>query len=285
MAEPAAGTPRIDDPRFARAVALIDAGETSGLAALLDAHRDLLTMRAEEDGSFAGPYFARPYLLWFVAENPIRRGTLPGNIADVARVITEASLRHGVAGLQDRLDYTLSLVASGCVPREAGVQPGLLETLVEAGADPGGALPAALAEREPEAVQTLLRLGAEADLATAACLGGHAAVDAAFAAADDDQRRRALALAALWGDRRSIEILVDRGVDPDFHNPEGCHAHATPLHNAVSGGHAEAVAALVTRGADVSLRDKLWNGTPADWAAHAGHADLAQTLREAERPS
>jgi len=53
----------------------------------------------------------------------------------------------------------------------------------------------------------------------------------------------------------------------------------------VSGGHAEAVAALVTRGADVSLRDKLWNGTPADWAAHAGHADLAQTLREAERPS
>jgi len=101
----------------------------------------------------------------------------------------------------------------------------------------------------------------------------------------DDPRRRALALAALWGDRRSIEILVDRGVDPDFHNPEGCHAHATPLHHAVRGGHAEAIAALVTRGADVCLRDKLWNSTPADWAAHAGHADLAQTLREAERPS
>ena len=37
-----------------------------------------------------GNYFRNPTLLEFIAENPIRRGTLPENIAEVAKVILDA---------------------------------------------------------------------------------------------------------------------------------------------------------------------------------------------------
>ncbi|MEJ7597363.1 MAG: hypothetical protein WKG01_05590 [Kofleriaceae bacterium] len=36
---------------------------------------------------------------------------------------------------------------------------------------------------------------------------------------------------------------------------------------------------LIARGADRALRDTEYDGTPADWAAHAGHVELAAMLR------
>jgi len=35
---------------------------------------------------------------------------------------------------------------------------------------------------------------------------------------------------------------------------------------------------LVERGARLDLKDVLWQGTPAGWAQHAGHAELAEYL-------
>ena len=75
MIEPARTAPRIDNPKFRKAVELIDGGRVHELRQWISDNPELLTATAEEDGSFAGDYFARPRLIWFVAN---AHGTLPG---------------------------------------------------------------------------------------------------------------------------------------------------------------------------------------------------------------
>jgi ankyrin repeat protein len=65
-------------------------------------------------------------------------------------------------------------------------------------------------------------------------------------------------------------MLLDAGEDPNRLNPEGMHAHSTPLHQAVLGGHADVVRLLVERGARLDIRDSVWNGTPLGWAIYGG---------------
>jgi len=282
MAEPAKNRVRIDDPIFERAVALIDAGDVDDLREHLDAHPHVLSTRAEDDGAFAGEYFARPFLLWFTAENPIRRGTLPANIREVIRTIIEAMHRHEVPNAQEQMDYTLALVASGCVPRECGLQVAMIQTLVEHGADPN-TLDAALSHGEMDAAHALIECGATVDLTAAACLGDHDKLNALFDDADELTRQRALALAAFNGQATSCRILLDRGVDPNAFNPEGAHPHCTPLHNAVNRGHVETVVTLVTRGADMHIQDRMFGGDAFGWAEHCGQDEVLKMLHTLER--
>src|SRR5262245_21412562 len=121
---------------FADAVAAIDRGDVGALRALVSASPSLLSERLENGRD---DYFARPYLLWFVAENPIRNGRLPSNIVSVTQTLLDA----GAAGA----DYALGLVVSGMVPRQCGVQLDLIDALVAAGAD-SNCLESALAHRE-----------------------------------------------------------------------------------------------------------------------------------------
>ena len=53
----------------------------------------------------------------------------------------------------------------------------------------------------------------------------------------------------------------------------------TALHLAAQSGKTEAVRALLAAGADRSPRDALYDGTPADWAGHAGADEAAALLR------
>ena len=125
---------RIEDPLFRRAVHFIDAGDAGGLAQLLSENPGLILQRVTFEGD---NYFNNPSLLEFIAENPIRRGTLPANIIDVARVILRA-------GPEPRAIHdTLGLVASGRVARECNSQLPLIDLLCESGADPNSALEAA----------------------------------------------------------------------------------------------------------------------------------------------
>ncbi|NBC10494.1 MAG: hypothetical protein GVY24_02000 [Planctomycetes bacterium] len=274
---------RITDPAFRRAVDLLDAGDTDELRQLLAAHPSLVTQHVTFEGPSGGGYFTWPTLLHFVAENPIRHGTLPGNIIEIVDALIEAGADVHASSHKQRHETTLALVASGCAARECGVQSALLERLVAHGADPGQGLHAALAHGELDAARTLVRLGAPIDLVAAACLGDHEKLSNLLASADDAAKRRALALAALTGQKRSVEILLDRGVDPNRYNPDGAHAHATPLHNAVSGGHVETVVALVTRGANRHLRDKLWDGDAFGWAQHIDKTDVLDALRQLDQ--
>ncbi|MCG8606766.1 hypothetical protein MJD09_17500, partial [bacterium] len=108
----------IRDPLFRQAVAAIDAGDLKTLEYLLANNGHLVCQRID----YGQDYFRDPYLLWFVAENPIRNGKLPSNIAQITRVILRAIERKCVKTLQEQIDYALSLVCSGRVVRECEVQ-------------------------------------------------------------------------------------------------------------------------------------------------------------------
>jgi hypothetical protein len=244
---------RIEDVTFRRALEYVDAGDVESLRAYLKAHPKVVSQHVNLEG---GNYFRNPTLLEFVAENPIRRGVLPANIVEVAKVILDA----GAA-----VSETLGLVCSGRVARECGVQLGLIALLCEYGADPNCAMLPALAHGEFEAVNGLLGYGARVDLTVAAGLGRVEDCRRLIGDAEADDRHRALALAAQFGYTEIVRLLLDSGEDPNRYNPVGLHAHSTPLHQAAAGGHAEVFRLLVERGARTDVRDTMWQATPADW--------------------
>jgi hypothetical protein len=255
------------DELFTRAVSLIDAGNVPALNRLLDEHPHLVRERTDFEKH---AYFDRPYLLWFVAENPVRNGRLPANIAEVTQVLIDKGA--------EQLDYALALVCSGRVPREAGVQGALIDVLCGAGANPDNAVLAALAHQEREALERLLEHGAAMTLPLAVALGRDVAER--LASADAQEKQLALAVAAFYGNVRALEQLVGAGVDLGAYSPEGFHPHATPLHHAVFAGSLESVQVLVNAGAPLDVHDRIWQGTPLGWADFLEHPEIAAYLRQ-----
>lgn len=97
----------------------------------------------------------------------------------------------------------------------------------------------------------------------------------------DPYRGTGLAWAAAKGDAATIRWLLAHGADPNRRGTFGGPGHGqgvTALHLAAQDGHREAIAALRQGGADPGLRDALFDSTPAGWAAHSGHAELAGLL-------
>ena len=269
---------RIEDPAFRHAVDLLDAGDAGGLSAHLRLHPQLVRQRVLFEG---GNYFRNPGLLEFVAENPIRHGKLPPNIAEVARAILEA----GGKTEKDIINSALGLICSGRVGRECGVQIPLIDLLCDYGANPAGALLPALVHAEFAAVDALLRRGAVLDLPTASATGRIQEVRELLPAAHPEERHAGLALAAQFGHVEIVRLLLDAGEDPSRYNPVGMHSHSTPLHQAALAGHRTVAELLVERGARKNLKDILFQGTPADWARHARHIELAEYLGSDEEGS
>ncbi len=269
---------RIEDATFRRAVELLDAGDVAGLRAYLKEHPNLLRQHVTFEG---GNYFRHPTLLEFIAENPVRHGTLPKNIVEVAKVILDAGVQ------QSSLNETLMLVATGSVPRECGVQLPLIDLLCDRGADPNSATHAAALHGETEALNALIKWGARIDLPVTAALGRIDDFCRLLSASNRDERHLALALAAQYGHVETVRMLLDAGEDPNRYHPVGGHSHTTPLHQAAGAGNFEMVRLLVECGARLELKDVLWNGTPADWARHGGKTEIEKYLRgktESEKP-
>ncbi|HYP05580.1 MAG TPA: ankyrin repeat domain-containing protein [Bryobacteraceae bacterium] len=253
----------IEDAAFRHAVDLVDAGQVEALREYLAASPDLARRRValKNEG-----YFSNPPLLAFIAENPVRQGSLPASIVEVARVILEAGVKDDKAAVNE----TLMLVASGRVPRECGVQVPLVDLLCDFGADPDDAMNGAIAHGEFEAVKALLGRGARRSLPAMAALGQSDEVARLLAPAGAEERHRALAVAVQFGHYGIVRLLLDEGEDPSRFNPSGFHAHSTPLHQAALAGHSEVVRLLVMHGAALDVKDSIWQGTPADWARHGG---------------
>src|SRR6266545_3104394 len=123
---------------------MTDSDDVDNLQRLIAEYPLLVSVRLESPGPWlrerVGPaldgFFARPFLLWFVAEDPVRNGRLPANIAEVVRVITRAARQQGVPTLQEQLDTTLRLVCWSGVAAGLGVQLAMIDALVDAGASP-----------------------------------------------------------------------------------------------------------------------------------------------------
>jgi len=258
-------TADIQDPLFKTAVEALDAGNLAELKRLIAQHPALL-----RDRLVHGPpgYFQDPYLLYFVANNPIRQETMPpGSVAITAFLIGELQ-RLAVPSLQEQLDYTLGLLGTGRIPREAGVQLAMMDLLFEAGAKPGSGL-GELAHGGVEAARWHLERGGILTLAVAVGLDRAEDIRRLAPSTGTDERLVALTVAAFYGQLESIRYLLALGVNPSrFPPPTGFHSHATPLHQAVSSSSLAAVQLLVEAGADLSMKDKIHNGTPLGWAKH-----------------
>jgi hypothetical protein len=263
----------IEDAVFRRSVDLVDAGDPEGLREFLKRNKKLVHQRVEFEG---WNYFRNPTLLEFIAENPIRRGTLPENIVEVARVILDEGPD------QMSRDTTLALAATGSVPLELGLTVPLIEVLCEYGADPNEAINAAALHGSLLAVRALLKQGARTTLPVAAALNDIEQVRRLLATATKQERHVALAIASQIGWVEVVRLLLEAGEDPSRYNPMGGHSHTTPLHQAALIGNEALVRLLLEHGADPRMRDLMWEGTPADWARHEGHAKVEAYLRGLE---
>jgi hypothetical protein len=264
----------IEDAVFRRAVDLLDAGDAAGLREHLKRHKKLVHQRVEFEG---WNYFRNPTLLEFVAENPVRHGRQPKNIVDVTRVILDAGPDRG------SIDTTLALVATGSVVLQSGAVVPLIELLCEYGADPDSAIEAAALHGSLLAVRTLLQQGARMTLPIAAALNSAEDVRRLLGTSSGAERHLGMVIASQIGWTEVVRVLLDAGEDPNRYNPLGGHSHTTPLHQAALIGNEELVRLLIERGANPNTRDLMWDGTPADWAKHEGHAEVETYLRGLEK--
>lgn len=263
------------ETRFREAVSAIDSGDVATLERLVAENPALVRDRFEAPGAWLRDvvgkaldgFFQRPYLLWFVAEDPVRQGRLPDNIAAVARVIIEAARRDGGSNLQEQLDYALTLVSWSWIARECDVQLKLIDVLIAAGANPDGNPGNALVNGNFAAAKHLVERGASLTLATALCLGRWDDVDPLLATASDQQKQFAFVLSALNGQAEALRRMIRAGVDLDAPSAD-LYSHGTPLHHAVSSGSLDAVKVLVEAGANTTTKDKAWGGTPLGWAEY-----------------
>jgi len=265
------------DLLFSEAVSAIDTGDVEKLEHLLTLNPELVNERLETPGTWLrntvgsalDGYFQRPYLLWFVADNPVRVDKLPSNIDLIVNAIITAIKQKASDSFQHQLDYTLGLVVTGRIPRECRVQTRLIDLLIDAGAKPGGGV-GALAHGNPDAAGHLIERGAKLTLPVAVCLERMDDVMRLLNEATGIDLQVAFTAAAFYGKTAMLTLLIGTGVDinafPD--STTGFHSHATALHQAVFSGSPEAVKVLIEAGANAGIRDRIYNATPLDWAEH-----------------
>jgi hypothetical protein len=259
-------TSDITDALFRQGIEAIDSGNIAQLEGLISEHPFLVKERLQTAGE---GYFKDPYLICFVADNPIRNSRLPPNIVAVTRLLVDAIKRYSPETYQRQIDYALGLIATGCIPRECGVQIALMDVLMDAGAEPGNGM-AACANGNLEAARHLIERGGKLTLAGAVCLEREGDIGRLAAEAGSDEKLTAIAAAAFYGKEDVIRLLLTAGADPNGYpqKSSGFHSHATPLHQAVASTSLNAVKLLVEAGARLDAADKIYDGTPLDWALH-----------------
>jgi ankyrin repeat protein len=112
-----------------------------------------------------------------------------------------------------------------------------------------------------EAIERLVELGADLDA--------------------DPYRGTPLTWAACNGRVAAVRRLVELGADVNARGTFGGPDHGqgvTALHLAGQSGQSEAVETLLELGANPTIRDTIHGGTPAGWAQHGGHPELATRL-------
>jgi peptide-methionine (S)-S-oxide reductase len=269
-------TAEITDESFRAAVEAVDSGNVLLLRQLLAADATLVVRRLD---SPADGYFARPYLLWFVADNPIRQERLPPAIVEIAELILLALRDSGDASYSFIVDYTLGLVCTGRIPKECRVQIPLMELLVRYGASVKGSVLGAIGQHNPEAARWLLSQGSVYTIATAIGLNELEDASRLAVGATPSQLYVALTVAAFFGRVEGIALLLVAGAEVNGSGSAadfgGFHSHASPLHQAVYSGSLEAVKLLVEAGADILSTDRIYHGTPIGWAEYMGKEEAS----------
>jgi hypothetical protein len=276
--------------RFERAVEAIISGDAAGLSRLLAEDPALVRARSTRV-NYCDPPRNRSTLLHYLAANGVEtyRQKSPPNAVAIAKLLLGAGADPNA--LQDSYggqNTTLAMLVSSSPPRLAGVQVALIDTLIDHGAsvEPLGKgqcadpLMTAIIHGNLEAALALERRGRNVDsLPAAAGLGRIADVERMLPSATAAERHSALAVAAQHGHTEIVELLADSGEDLDRFNPEGHHAHATPLHQAIANGHLETAKWLLEHGARLDTKDRIFQATPLGWADYCKQPIIAELLR------
>jgi hypothetical protein len=285
------------DPIFQAAVASIDAGDLPALERQLAINPWLGWERLEEPGKWLRDqvgdaldgFFQKPYLLWFVTEDPVRNGKLPSNIVTIARTIIATAKAAQAASLPNTADYALRLVCWSWIARECGVQIDLIDVMLGAGATLDGEqvyegrygthADSAIYNRNFAAAEHLIARGATVTLTVAACLNRWDDLERLASKASRSDLENAFVQSALNGNPEALRRMLALGLDPTTVS-ERNQSHGTALHHAVWSGSLDAVKVLVEAGADLSRRDTIYNGTPLGWAQHAQEQEKDPTKAE-----
>jgi ankyrin repeat protein len=274
--------------RFETAVEAIISGDMDGLKLMLRDHPELVRARSTRNHHAT--------LLHYIAANGVEgaRQKTPPNAVEIGRLLLQSGAEvDALADMYDQKCTTMSMLVSSCHPAKAGLQEPLAELLLDHGASltgPGSkwqsAVMTALTFGYLDTAKTLVLRGAPVDnLTTAAGLGRLEEAARFLATADPVERQGALALAAQHGHTEIVRLLLDAHEDPNRYNPEGFHAHSTPLHQAICAGHADVTKLLVERGARLDIRDTVYQSTPLGWAIHCEKPAIVDYLRANNAPA
>jgi hypothetical protein len=113
----------------------------------------------------------------------------------------------------------------------------------------------AAAHRQTSVVEMFLKLGMNADT-------------------PGSQGNRALDLACRNGDVATAALLLDHGANPNLRDKSG----TTPLHDAALNGNREVIEILLKHGAEIDALDADDKSTPLDYAASMDRADAVKAL-------
>lgn len=272
------------------AEAVVD-GDFTALCTMLEQHPWLAHARSTRITCLDPPQHGAT-LLHYLSANGVEshRQRSPANAVAVARLLLEAGAEpDALASMYGGECTTLSMLVSSTPPAEAGVQVPLLHILLDFGANAEGVgtsswqspLLTALKFGFTDAASALVARGAAVDdVIKAAGLGQLHTVEAMLPAASASERHSALALAVETEQVHVVRLLLETGEQPDRLNPDGFHAHQTPLHSAALRGNMELVQLLLDYNAPTTTRDSLWRSTPLGWAEHGGHDEVAALLRD-----
>jgi ankyrin repeat protein len=79
-----------------------------------------------------------------------------------------------------------------------------------------------------------------------------------------------------------VEALIAAGAEVNVHDEPSTAVDSTsgftPLHAAAWHGNLGAIETLMRHGADVTVRETKWHGTPAGWADYAGHKEARDLI-------
>jgi hypothetical protein len=254
----------ITDPIFREAVEAIDGGNISMLQQLLETNPTIAAKRMDTPTE---GYFKHPYLLWFIADNPVRHEKLPANIVDITSLLLRFVRKNAKESFQEQINYTFGLVETGRIARECGVQIDLIDLLIDNGATPGNAQ-GALTQGNIEAAKRIMERTGNITLTAAICLDRIDDTERLLLQTTIVEKQVALIAASFYGKPEMIERLIKSGVEVNAYINDGFHTHASALHQAVHAGSLEAVKLLIKAGANLEATDKVYNGTPLDWAMY-----------------
>jgi len=271
--------------RFEAAVEAVVSGDLEQLCLILKEHPELARAQSVRRHHST--------LLHYTAANGVEavRQKTPVNAVEVVNMLLDTGAE--VDALSDAYDTrctTLGLLVSSCHPANAGLQVALAEILLDRGAavigpEPQSAIVTALAFGYSDTAAMLARRAPPVDdLTAAAGLGWSADVMRLLPNADASSRHVALALAAQHGQVEIVKLLLDAGEDPNRFNPDGFHAHSTPLHQAAWADRLEVVRLLVDREARLDVRDTIHGATPLGWALHGNRTAIVEFLRSRSAP-